>query len=1185
MNRIRFIMVLCLSLCCCSLAFGQSRPQKAAEQFFNKKLLENGIHPDFRFDEPIRYGNIWIFECRYPEGFVLVRESDSCRIVGYSTRNRFTRNNKIPAPALTFVESLSRYTEADIKPSRLKTKYNPIGPLIRTTWSQEGFFNYFCPEDPIGPDNHVYAGCAAVAMGQIIRYFGKFNDFQLTVVNEDYRYGTLTATIGNYDWNRMENRPITIDTEVSEFLFGLGVLTRMSFGPSGSSTSNYNVYDGFKKLKYYSAIRMIRSSTTAEVWIKNFYQNMVDFQPVYVSGSGHSFICDGIDAEGMFHFNLGWYGYADGYYPLNGILTITPSEAIFNLKPYSNNLPPVNLTLDTLSGQKLLKWEKHRLATIDPVLYRVYLNDSTYYETSKTVLNTSYFPAGNHELMVTAVYPQGESSWIGPIQLPIEGDPIDFQDNALKMAIREELIRENITPVNDSPTINQLLKLQKLEIRHPLSSLSGLEYCHNIQILTITLDEPARLNLGPVSLLKRLKWLELKNIDSKTLELLTHNDRLIHLDLTRCPASNFDFLLGLTGLLSLQLYDLPVSDTRIFSNLLSIKQLTLSGCNLSYAGFIQNMTNLEYIDLSRNQLQRIRLNDKLPELHELNISRNQINELFFLEYIPNIQRLNLGHNQINRFITGLNFKYIQELNLDNNSIDSLWIGVPMPTLTKLTLNGNKIRTISLLKDFAPGLTSLDLADNFIQHFWEGSLQLLEYLDLSNNRINLLNDLTANPSLRHIDLSYNQLADLYPVFNHSNGNNIQYLDLTGNPLSIESTEEFAPFLRTAIDTLLLPDYPQEFSPGNPQPLRNQSLTGQTGELSWLTNRLPVNSYYEVYTGLSPDSLTFTGHVASSYFQVDITPGQHYFWRVRTILPDTSFFSGLFNFVTYQPFTLPFKEDFESYPPFGFFSELSDCWIKATNGSTVITDGRIDPYRRSEGKQSLKLTNASDLRLPMSHLYQSILYISMQLLIDDGCIASVRLNDINGANLELYFKSNERCDILINNQLRSEVPYRASKWFPLQINLYSKGNEIWVKLGDTDIPITWVFTGKIVHLGEIEFASAPGPNWPYGGQPLFHVDDIEIKASGSLKTESFPINQEILVYPNPADQMVYIERPAQTDTPDIRIFDFSGRMIQPDLTDEGQDRWKVNVMNLVPGIYLVRVTSGGASQFAKICISRQ
>jgi hypothetical protein len=1184
MKRIRSIMVLCLSICWFTPAISQLRPGQVAEQFFRKKLNENQIFSEIRFDEPIRHGNIWIFECRSPAGFVLVRESDACQVVGYSIRNRFTKDDKIPDPALDFIESLSRCSGSDFNLGLQKTKYNPIGPLIRTTWSQETFFNYYCPEDSKGPDNHVYVGCAAVAMGQIIRYYGKFNDFNVTAVSDDFNYGRLTAAIGNFDWERMENRPITIDTEVSRLLFSLGVLIRMGYGPSASSTSNFNVYDGFKKLKYYAATRMVRSTTAGEVWVKNFHQNIADFQPVYISGSNHSFICDGIDAEGLFHFNLGWYGYADGYYPLSQILTISPSEAIFDLRPYTNNLPPVNLTLDTLNGQKLLKWEKHRLTTVDPVYYRVYLNDTTHFDTNETVFNTSFFPPGDHEVMVTAIYPQGESPWIGPIQFPVRGPRVDIPDRVLKTAIHEELIRENVNPADDSPTLNQLLKVKKLEIRQPLSSLTGLEYCHNLQILALTPDETSRVDLGPVSLLKRLKWLDLTNIESNNLELLAHNDRLIHLDLTRCQVSNLDFLTGISGLLSLRICDLPVLNTEIFSSLPSIKQLTLSGCHLSSASFVQDLTNLEYLDISRNQLQRIRLTDKLPELNELNISQNQINDFYFMEFIPNIQRINLNDNLLNRFVTGLNFKHIEELNLDNNLIDSIWISVPMPNLTRLSLSGNRIRNISRLKEYASGLVWLNLAGNFIKDFWKGSMQTLEYLDLSNNRLNLLNDLSANPKLKHIDFSNNQVADLYPVFDHSNSNKIQYLDLTGNPLSLESITDLAPSLHISIDTLLLPDTPQMFSPGNPQPIRNQTVTNGTAELSWQTGQLPAGSYYEFYKGTAPDSISLAGTTATPVYSVDIAAGAHYYWRIRTVLADTSFLSGLFNFKTYRPFSLPFKEDFESYPAYTLLTELSDCWIKAIHSGPTITDGRIDPSRKAEGKQSLKLINSSDLRLPMNHLYQSVLYISMQLLIDQGSLGSVRLNDINGANLDLYFKNNGRCDILINNKLIIETPYPTSEWFSLQISLYGVSNDIWVKIENYSQAINWIFTGDLVHIGELELASAPGPNWPTDGQALFHADNIEIKATGSVGAESVSITPEILMFPNPANEEVHVKMSSLGKEPDISLWDYTGRMIVSSVSPEGPGQWKINVTNLPSGLYLVRVTSAGLSRVAKFYIRR-
>lgn len=40
-------------------------------------------------------------------------------------------------------------------------------------------------------------------------------------------------------------------------------------------------------------------------------------RPVYVSGSGHAFVCDGNDARGFLHINWGWNGRSNGYYAVS----------------------------------------------------------------------------------------------------------------------------------------------------------------------------------------------------------------------------------------------------------------------------------------------------------------------------------------------------------------------------------------------------------------------------------------------------------------------------------------------------------------------------------------------------------------------------------------------------------------------------------------------------------------------------------------------------------------------------------------------------------------------------------------------------------------------------------------------------------------------------------------------------
>ncbi len=55
-------------------------------------------------------------------------------------------------------------------------------PLLSTRWTQEAPYNQYCPADPLEDNEHSYAGCPAVVMGQILNYLRttqgtRFNDF------------------------------------------------------------------------------------------------------------------------------------------------------------------------------------------------------------------------------------------------------------------------------------------------------------------------------------------------------------------------------------------------------------------------------------------------------------------------------------------------------------------------------------------------------------------------------------------------------------------------------------------------------------------------------------------------------------------------------------------------------------------------------------------------------------------------------------------------------------------------------------------------------------------------------------------------------------------------------------------------------------------------------------------------
>ena len=44
------------------------------------------------------------------------------------------------------------------------------GGFLETYWNQDFPYNQLCPKDPLNNNSYSYAGCPAVAMGQIINY-------------------------------------------------------------------------------------------------------------------------------------------------------------------------------------------------------------------------------------------------------------------------------------------------------------------------------------------------------------------------------------------------------------------------------------------------------------------------------------------------------------------------------------------------------------------------------------------------------------------------------------------------------------------------------------------------------------------------------------------------------------------------------------------------------------------------------------------------------------------------------------------------------------------------------------------------------------------------------------------------------------------------------------------------------
>ena len=278
------------------------------------------------------------------DGFIIVSANDcETPIIGYSHEGRFDPNN-VPVQMEGYLQDfvariqygIENHIEADEATARQwelvkatgrlneSKSIKAVEPLLTEMWEQGCLYNSLCPT-MTGPCDHAEVGCVAVAMAQIMHYWGYPAKGW---GSHSYPYGA--ADFGNtvYDWEHMpdsltENSSEAEVLAVATLLSHCGIAVDMQYGTNGSNASTDDVPNALRR--YFDYSRQIhkekRSSYSNEEWSSLLKANLDLRQPIQYVGygsGGHSFVCDGYDNDGLFHFNWGW-GVADGYFAIGNL--------------------------------------------------------------------------------------------------------------------------------------------------------------------------------------------------------------------------------------------------------------------------------------------------------------------------------------------------------------------------------------------------------------------------------------------------------------------------------------------------------------------------------------------------------------------------------------------------------------------------------------------------------------------------------------------------------------------------------------------------------------------------------------------------------------------------------------------------------------------------------------------------
>ncbi len=301
-------------------------------------------------------------------------------MLGKYKRQIGTVKNKRSASSTEISSLWEHFLQEDFTPVR--TRNNFVDPLITTTWSQETYYNTYCPYDPTIDinDQRSVVGCVGLNIATIRNYYqyptkgvGGVSYYPTYVDNEPvYPRQIVNFSEHTYNYSALTDIPRYYNGELAKLIYHSGVSALLKYGygydpqspnaPNGTSGHSTNAIAAFRNnWKYNQGIFVIDAEAILSgnnsnyvKWGDTIKTELDALRPVYYSATtaagaaGHAWMLDGYDANGLFHMNWGWGGFGNGYYQINfivdpqessGLTSYNTNEtAIFKLFPADTNL-------------------------------------------------------------------------------------------------------------------------------------------------------------------------------------------------------------------------------------------------------------------------------------------------------------------------------------------------------------------------------------------------------------------------------------------------------------------------------------------------------------------------------------------------------------------------------------------------------------------------------------------------------------------------------------------------------------------------------------------------------------------------------------------------------------------------------------------------------------------------------
>ena len=324
-------------------------------------------------------------------GWIIMAGDDHARqVLAYGDKGNIDMN-ELPANMKGQLNMYKRQIEAmqsykgKLVPMKAPKRVTPVAPLTKSTWGQSEPMNRLCP---MAGTNRTSVGCGPLAMAQIVYYWKYPTEIPelpgysiswsqsvptLPATTIDYSLLLDKYTIFNPETNGVALGTYTEDqaNEVAKLSRYCGQACKARYGNSGTSTGSYT-YDqlaAFKTFGYNEGAQLIgydpsyycsnSNKFTEEEWKALISVELEAGRPIAYHNvdfiDGHAWVLDGVDADGKFHMNWGFYERFDGWFEFGAFgfypygdseywdfscSGSTSNEMIINLYPYEGYVIP-----------------------------------------------------------------------------------------------------------------------------------------------------------------------------------------------------------------------------------------------------------------------------------------------------------------------------------------------------------------------------------------------------------------------------------------------------------------------------------------------------------------------------------------------------------------------------------------------------------------------------------------------------------------------------------------------------------------------------------------------------------------------------------------------------------------------------------------------------------------------------